>query len=263
MIRQVTPGEITAIKVGVAVAYIIVLVFSIWAIESTVCGISAIKDRIAAFFAIFAVASVVPWLYSLLIQRDLRRSARRSELEKAQQDSTLSGLTQHLEILQTSLRQSPHDIDEISVLLQQLRRQIHILATSQERALARHRVVRVLNNKRFSRFKIARIVEEATEIGLQSFDVFLELPPKKQRKYKRGFRGNIFECIRWLSTSLEYGVKQDIQRLKKVFVIKTTVRPYVLALEHLKNDMVRSLLLEDDLEVEEFFKYIDLLIDGL
>ncbi|NEP27676.1 MULTISPECIES: hypothetical protein [Moorena] len=259
MTRQFTPEEIPAIKIGAAIAYIIVLFFSIWFIESTVCGIRETKDKLSLLFGLFAVSAIVPWLYTLVIKGNLRQMEPRASLERKRKDQTVAYLVENLETL---LSQTPQ-AREVQDLLKELRRQVHNLATSQERAEARDKAVKWVKKKWLNnRWKSSKIVREAARIALENFNRFPELSKKQKQKIIDGVKQDINECIKWLITSLRFGREQNTDGLKRSFIIKSSVRPYVVALEYIR-DRKLSEYCKNDLEGEEVRKYIDFLIDGL
>ncbi|NEO16679.1 MULTISPECIES: hypothetical protein [unclassified Moorena] len=276
MTRQVTPEEIPALKIGAIIAYIIVLFISIWFLESTVCGIRETKDKIPALLGIFAVAGIVPWVYTRVIIGQLMERKRRASRERKGQYQTVVTLVENLETivekLETFLSQTA-DNYEFEGLLQELRRQVHNLATSPERAKARHQAVKCIQNKWFQENWLqhylfntpTKIVREAAKEGLDNSKLFKDFPRKKQQEVRDKFHKDIKQCIKWLIISLQLGRYQNTDGLKRHFKIESSVRPFqvhIVALTYIRNKKVPEYF-KNDLEREEVRTYIDFLIDSL
>lgn len=263
MTRQVTPEQIPAIKVGAGIAYIVVLGLGIGFIESTVCDISDEANKFAVLFGIFAVAVIVPWLYTLVILGNLQKISRKKLDSKIKEkDKAIANV---VDTLGSLVNQTPPDIEEIRNLLQTLQGQIHSLATSQQRNEARKKIVNRLNKKLFFCYdwKKNKTVREAAERGLKSFPRFSELSSTDKKKVEKGFNKDINECLNWLTISLKSGVKQrNTEGLKKSFTIQTTVRPYIVALEYIRDSQTNKYC-KNKLETEEMRNYINLLIESL
>ncbi|MCP2730426.1 hypothetical protein [Limnofasciculus baicalensis] len=255
MTKQITPEEIPAIKVGALIAYIIVLIFAIWLLESTVCDIKEKGAKIAALFALFTVAPIVPSLYTIVIVGNFRQLSQLS-LERKNKDKTVSDIVARLQSL---VNQAPPNIDSIQDLLQQLQGQIYSIATSQQRVEARSNVVKQL--KAWLNFLGKReILREATKRGLERFTRLDTLSPTDQEKVKKGFNKDLDQCLKWLITSLEVGVNQNTDGLKRSFIIQSSTRPYRVALEYIRDASIKKYC-HNDLETEELRTYMDLLIE--
>ncbi|NEO64505.1 MAG: hypothetical protein F6J98_30480 [Moorea sp. SIO4G2] len=108
-----------------------------------------------------------------------------------------------------------------------------------------------------------KIVIEAAKEGLDNFNKFQDFPPKKQKKVRDKFRKDINECIKWLIISLQVGIDQDTDRLKKSFTIKrSSFYPYVVALQYIR-DRKLSEYFKNDWEREEVKIFINLLSQKL
>ncbi|NEQ67104.1 MAG: hypothetical protein F6K21_16675 [Symploca sp. SIO2D2] len=257
MTRQFSPEEIPAIKIGAIIAYIIVLLFSIWFLESTVCDITEKKDKLSVLFAIFAVTMIIPWLYTKVIIGNLNQIRQKTTREMISKNKTVVNLVQELEAL---LSQVPQEPDKVQGLLEQLRIQVDNLATSQKRAEARTEVVKWLN--KWFNFQRRSIVEESTKIALNNFNKFPQLSEKQKKRLKNGVKKDINECINWLTDSLKFGVNLNTEKLKNYFIIKSSAQPYIKALEYIRDREI-SKYFDNELEIEELKIYINLLIERL
>ncbi|NEQ85936.1 MAG: hypothetical protein F6K26_39365 [Moorea sp. SIO2I5] len=260
MTRQVTPEEIPAIQIGAIIAYIIVLFSSIWFIQSTVCDIRETKDKLAVLLGIFAVAGIVPWLYTRVIIGQLMQIKRKASLEKKAKYPTVAYLVENLQTLLSQTQPTP----EVEGLLEELRRQVDNLATFDKRTEARDQAVKWLKKKWLKkrlRLNKSDIVREAAQIVLDNYNNFSELSRKEKKEVKDGVNKNINECIKFIIYTLQHGTSINPYKLKDSFILEQ-VQPYIAALEYIR-DRKLSEYCKNDLEGEEVRKYIDFLIEDL
>ena len=261
MVRQVSPGRLLSIKIGAAISYIIVLIFGLWTIQSVVCDISRIKDRVPALFGILSVSVVVPWLYTLVIDWEWIRSERRNY---SQANSRNIEIVELVDSLEESLSQASLDSSQIGELFRQLRLQVDDLSMSEDIDPSRYSdLVDLLKPGILNNFRRNKIVERAVKIGLRKDYFPLYVSRKRKKEVIDGFKRDILNCIDRVSESLECcGVRKDVLDLKGSFKIQPDVEPYVLALRYIRDYEIPKLC-KNSWQEEEISTYFTFLIDDI
>lgn len=248
--------KLSTIRVGATIAYLMILVLIIFVLQNNFCSYDSVQ-KISMLLTAVPLSVIIPWLYINMALHENDKKSKKIQIVTSNLDNVTENLKDVYEKFATS--SEVVNSQQLDKNLKELKIQIDNLYNFAYQSTLCGKAFEKLGKKRVQE-ELARKAEKnilSTEI-LNEYVVDI----KKRRGFKNNFRQGLFQCMRWLSYSLEGCVAPKVDKLKSKYILEK-VQIYEMALLYIRNEEIDKKFPNDSEVVKKVQYYIDILIERI
>lgn len=257
---QIESNKLTTIRVGAAIAYLILWLVIILILQTNFCNFNQL-EKISTLLGSAALSGIFPWLYIKIALNENNIKSKGFPEYNANlvgtSAETLLQTYQHLEeVAVSSGFVNSKEFDENFIKLKaQINSLNNIVKQSRFRRIAFEKLSNKYIQKEFAKKAVENVL--STEV-LDEYGVIRQ----EQKKVRKLFQEDIFQCMRWLTYSLEGGVAANVDKLKSTFVLDK-MQIYKSALIYIRNKALMKKFHNDPEILNKVREYIDILVEKI